>query len=146
MGKKLHPMRKRAKALDRTRDKFGAKEFALGSADCVAMVRFHLKAMGYKVPLLPKYSTAAGARLALKSQGAKNFEQLLDNLGLERIPAAFMLLGDIALMAAEPNEEEASDLGTLVISVGRKVIGWYPGEPTLVNMELLASPLAAWRV
>ena len=124
-------------------DRFAARAFHLGTADCVHLARFHLKAMGLKkLPSPEKYHNVFGARRALKALGAETLEQLFDGL-LERIPPAAMLPGDIALVPSEPGEE-AADIGTVVICLGRKLMGWHPDHTTLVVMEISVVQ-AAWR-
>ena len=136
-------LRRRQKALDRTIEKYGQANFSLGSADCVQLARFHLKAMGVKkLPVPAKYTNTMGARRALKAVGVRNIEQLLDKF-LERITPAAMLPGDVAMLPSEPGEE-ASEIGTLAICLGRKVLSWHPDYPTPVVMEV-AVVKAAWR-
>ena len=135
MSKRLPDLRRRQNALQKTMDRFGAKPFTLGIFDCVQMTRFHLKAMGVKnLPLPQKYENVFGAKTALKALGHATLEQLFDGL-LERIPPAAMLPGDIALLPSEPGEE-AADIGTVAICLGRKLMGWHPDHETIVVMEV----------
>lgn len=134
---------RRAEALEKTQARFRGKAFKLGSNDCVKLVRFHLKALGHKLPSTGHYSTPKEAVKQLKKQGAKNLEQLLDKF-LTRIPPASMLPGDIALMKSEPEKGTAYELGTIAISVGRKLLGYHGDAETLVVMEPLQIE-AAWR-
>lgn len=141
---------RRNDALIKTQARFGGKVFKLGENDCVKLVRFHLKAMGsqnfrkgHKVlPSTGHYKTARQAAAALKKQGVKNLEQLLD-IYLERIPPAAMLPGDIALLKADP-EAPAYELGTIAVSLGRKLLGWHPDVEQLAVLEPLQIE-AAWR-
>lgn len=135
---------RRQEALVKTQLRFAGKAFDLGTADCVQLGRYHLRAMGHrKVPATGTYKTPLGARKALKKAGADNLAGLLDKL-LPRIAPAAMLPGDLALVMAEPNEE-AADIGTLVIYVGgRKYLGWHPDKAELAVMEISAVE-AAWR-
>lgn len=133
---------RRAEALAKTQSRFAGKAFKLGSNDCVKLVRFHLKALGHKLPSTGHYSTARGAARQLKKQGVRNLAELLDKF-LERIPPAAMLPGDIALMKSDP-EAPGSELGTIAISVGRKLIGYHGDVEGLVVMEPLEIE-AAWR-
>jgi nucleoside-diphosphate-sugar epimerase len=144
---------RRNDALRKTQERFAGKEFKLGENDCVKLVRFHLKAMGSKnlkpghkvLATTGHYKTAAQAAAALKKQGAKNLEELLD-IYLERIPPAAMLPGDIALLKSEP-DAPASELGTIAISLGRKLLGWHPDHPILAVIEpIVEEPaMVAWR-
>lgn len=133
---------RRNEALQKTQARFGGKVFKLGSNDCVKLVRFHLKAMGHKLPSTGHYSTAKEAAQQLRKQGAKNLEQLLDKF-LKRIPPAAMLPGDIAHLKADP-EAPASELGTIAVSLGRKLLGWHPDQDELAVLEPLQIE-GAWR-
>ena len=137
---------RRHRALDATMQKFAGKELKLGEADCVKLVRFHLVKMGHRrLPKATGYSSPGEAKKVLKSMGFRNLEQLFDSL-LPRITPAFMLPGDVALVQAEEGEP-AWQLGTVVISIGRKFRGWHPDEPRLAIIEpIVERPyLAAWR-
>ncbi len=143
MSKPLPDLRRRQRALQKTMDRYGKREFLLGSADCVQLARFHLKNMGVKkLPVPQKYTTEVGARLALKRLGFKTLEELFDNL-LVRIAPAAMLPGDIALLPSQP-EEPASDIGTVAISLGRKLLAWHPDHAPLAVIEVTQID-AAWR-
>lgn len=123
--------------------RFGNRPFQLGAADCVKLVRFHLKEMGHKLPTTGHYKTAAEAAKQLKKQGAKNVEQLLDKY-LERIPPAAMTLGDVAMPPSDP-DAPASKLGTIIIMAsGQKFIGWHPDVEQLAVMSVSQIDVA-WR-
>lgn len=134
---------RRNQAIEKTQKRFGGKAFKLGSNDCVKLVKFHLRALGRRdLPSTGHYKTAKEAARQLKKQGVKNLEQLLDKF-LDRIPPAAMLPGDIALMKSDP-EAPAFELGTIAISLGRKLLGYHGDAQTLVVMEPLEIE-AAWR-
>jgi len=138
---------RRQRALAATMDAFKGKAFALGDADCVQLVAFHLAKMGHKsLPEPPPYSSPAGVTKALKALGFDDLETLFDSL-LPRIAPAFMLPGDIALVQSEKGAP-AWRAGTVVISVGRKWLGWHPDADCLAIIRpTVAAPfLAAWRV
>jgi hypothetical protein len=138
---------RRQRALVETTKAFANTPFDLGSADCAKLVAFHLVAMGHKgVPEPEPYSSALGATRALKRLGFKTLEGLFDSL-LPRIAPAFMLPGDIALIRAEKGAP-AWQTGTVVISVGRKFLGWHPDADVLAILSpTIDEPfLAAWRV
>jgi len=143
MKRGLPDLIRRQRAVEKTQARFAGKVFELGSNDCVKLARAHLKAMGHELPSTGHYSTAMEARAALKKQGVKNLEHLLDRF-LTRIPPAMMLLGDVALLKSEPEEASASEFGTLVINAGSKFIGWHPDKADLAVMDVLLID-AAWR-
>jgi len=127
-------------------NQFAGKSFDLGGADCVQLVHFHLSKMGHKgLPDPSGYSSPIGVGKKLKSLGFANLEELFDSL-LPRIAPAFMLPGDLALVKAEKGAP-AWRAGTVVISVGRKFLGWHPDADILAvifpNVE--APFVAAWR-
>jgi hypothetical protein len=137
---------RRQRALASTMNKFGGQQLVLGRSDCALLVRHHLVKMGHRrLPKPGPYSTPNGVRQVLKGWGFKDLEQLFDSL-LPRIAPAYMLPGDIALVQPEQGAP-AWQVGTVVISVGRKFLGWHPDHPILAVCEpLVEQPfLAAWR-
>lgn len=143
MPRKLKPLIRRQRALEKVMKRFGGRPFELGANDCVKLAHFHLKALGHKLPSTGHYKTAAQAAAALKKQGAKNLEQLLDK-HLERIPPAMMLPGDLAMPPSDP-EAPASKFGTVMVAITpRKFLGWHPDHESLAVMELTQID-AAWR-
>lgn len=145
-GKPLPDLLRRHRALIATQARFGGKTFELGKADCVQLVRAHLVKMGHRgLPRPPSYSSPGGVEKALKALGADDLEQLFDRL-LTRIPPAAMLPGDVGLIPGDP-DAPAWRSGAVVISVGRKFLGWHPDHPMLAVLEPAeANPfIAAWR-
>jgi hypothetical protein len=136
-------MLRRLEAVERTKAKFGGKAFALGSNDCGKLLAFHLKAMGHKLPSSGSYTTEAGAIRACRRAGGDTLTEVLDK-HLERIPPAAMLLGDVAILKSEDEEETASRLGAAVVHLGGKMMGWHPDQAELAVMDILAVE-AAWR-
>jgi len=144
--KRVPDLVRRQRALAATMAEFAGCELELGSADCVKLVRFHLVKMGHRgLPKADGYASPAGVTKVLKGMGFDSLEQLFDSL-LPRIAPAYMLPGDIALVAAEPGAP-AWRAGTVVISVGRKFLGWHPDQPILAVIDpLVDDPFAAaWR-
>lgn len=143
MSRKRPELIRRSKAVEKTLSRFGGKAFALGSNDCVKLVRFHLTQLGHKLPSTGHYKTATEAAKNLRKHGVKNIEQLWDKY-LERIPPASMLLGDIAMPPSDP-DAPASKLGTVLIKVApAKFLGWHPNHEMLAVMEITQID-AAWR-
>lgn len=118
---------------------------------CIHMARFHLRKMGHAVPELPRIRGAIGAVRALRSNGWANCVEMLDaqcdvgGVGLERIPPAFMRVGDLAVL---PSDEENSGLDAIVICAGsHKMLGWHQDwSGGMIEMEApLDNLLGAWR-
>lgn len=145
-GKPVPDLIRRQRAIAATMAKFAGTKMVLGTSDCVQLVRFHLVEMGHKgLPDATGYSSPAGVTKTLKALGFANLEGLFDSL-LPRIPPAFMLPGDIALIQAEKGAP-AWRAGTVVISIGRKFLGWHPDAEILaVLFPTVREPfIAAWR-
>ena len=88
-------LEKRAIALKQTQDKFGAKPFKWGGCDCAKMLAFHLRKFSYKVPKTGGYRSALGAKKKLTELGFEDLPSLVNSLGMEEIPLAFAMLGDV---------------------------------------------------
>lgn len=129
---------RRQDALTRTKDRYLGRPFAWGSADCIKMGRFHLRAMGHRPPPAPAYRSAVGAKRALVGTGHETIVALLDSM-LPRIAPAEMLPGDILTLDGTEHFE------ALAICVGRKALGWHEGAEGAVFYTPLKIN-AAWRV
>lgn len=129
-------------ALTATLEKFRDKPFEFGTNDCIQMARFHARKMGHKLPGTGEYSTLVGAQRALRKQGVDSLEALLDKF-FTRITPAAALPGDLLLVRG-PDEPESS-MGTVVLSVGKKCIGWHETHPEMAVMTI-TEYLAAWRL
>lgn len=144
---KVPPLIKRSRAMEKTRARFEKKPFEFGKTDCLKLVRYHLVHMGHRnLPVPPNYSTALGARKALKAQGAENLEQLLDKF-LEPIAPAMMLPGDICLLPAETGDGDYGFGETIAISLGQKIWGWHPDAQGLGVLAIIdqSAIMKAWR-
>lgn len=130
---------RRQGALEKTMAKYKGKAFAWGRVDCSTLLRSHLVAMGHKrLPKPPDYSSAVGARKALKGMGFDDVGELLDSL-VPRIPPAMALPGDIILMGG------LDGLETVTVSVGGgKVAGWHEDGAGLVVIDPVKIK-GAWR-
>lgn len=132
---------RRNDAIGLTMERFRGTNMLLGTNDCIQMARFHAEAMGHKnLPATGSYTTEVGARKALRNQGVESLDQLLDKF-FERITPAAALPGDLQLVRHSPD----IDLGAVVLSVGRKSIGWHQAQDELAVMTVLEY-LAAWRL
>lgn len=135
----------RARALALTQAWLKAHDFAWWGADCARLLQTHLRNSGHEAPGMPRYRSALGARRALRRMGHAGLPELLDSLGLERIPAARMLPGDVAWLPGDPAVEGDAGLGTIVILVGRKAMGWHgDGGPGVEMTVKQWGP--AWRL
>lgn len=146
MKGRVHPLIKRNRALEKTRARFEGKPFVFGQTDCLNLVRFLLVHMGRRgLPVPPRYSSALGARKALKAQGVDTLAELLDK-HLEPIAPAEMLPGDICQVAAEAGDDDDGFGETLAVSLGQKVWGWHPDA---AGMDVLivdpSAIIRAWR-
>lgn len=131
---------RRQQAVEATMAKYRHRKFDWKSkATCLHMASFHLRRMGRKPPKLPQVGSLLAAKKALKERGWKTVADMLDGIGLERIPPASMLLGDLAML------KSADGMGSIVVSAGGKVIGWHDDDAGMVVMEPLQIE-AAWRV
>jgi hypothetical protein len=131
----------RTKRLEKTLSKFRNRAFDWSNgATCIHVFRTHLKNMGHKVPAVPKFTTALGAKRAMDGAGFESLEQMADSF-LERIPPASMLIGDIALM----DGEEMFDALVISAGPGGKVLGWHQEAPAFAVLIPLQIKLA-WRV
>lgn len=137
----------RKKRTEKTLSKFRGRGFKWdGGATCIHLFRTHLKNMGHKVPVVPRFTTALGAKRAMDAAGFKDLEAIADSL-LERIPPAAMLIGDIAILGSDPFFDENMLFDAFVISAGPggKVFGWHPDSPVFANLVPLQIE-KAWRV
>jgi hypothetical protein len=130
-------MLRRNEALQKTADKFRGKPFVWGKYDCAKLARSHLRNMGHKPPVIAAYTSAVGAKTALKKTGHSDLESFFDAL-LPRISPAAMLPGDIALMEGD------SAFDAVAVCVGRKVMAWHP-DSEVTAMIVPLEIKAAWR-
>jgi hypothetical protein len=126
-----------------TLDRFKGRPFAWGSADCGQMVAYHLKAMGHRLLLSKwgRYRSAIGAAKAMKRAGFADLSAVLESLGLERIPAAAAIAGDVVRLP----QEEGAAFEALTIALGNgRVLGFYGDEGATVLQPVMFE--TAWRV
>ncbi len=91
----------RAKNVNATQSKFGAKPFKWGGCDCAKMLAFHLRKFGHKVPRATGYRSALTAKKKLLSLGYETLPALIDGIGLQNIAPASALLGDVVSFACD---------------------------------------------
>lgn len=132
---------RRQQATQKTLDRYRPKVFDWRTGvTCVHFARFHLKAMGHKVPTVPRIRTALAAKRAMKANGWDSVEAMLDSL-LPRIAPAMMLLGDLAVV---PGEDGFASI--MVCAGPQKVMGWHQESGQFVVYDGGIGDLAAaWR-
>lgn len=135
---------RRRNAAQATLDHFRDRPFAWGRYDCAKMLAFHLRQYGRRIHLLAKagsYSSAIGAKAALRRLGVESLPELLD-LHLTRIPPAAAVIGDIV------SGEGDDPLGTVGIVLGNgAILGYSEDAPGAGPLRSHAKHLdAAWRV
>lgn len=135
---------RRHAATEATLARFRGKDFSWREGiTCVHLARFHLRRMGHRPEPLPRIRSAAAARRALAVRGWANCADMLDaQPGLARIPAATMLMGDLAVLAS------GEGIGAIFVCAGpHKLLGWREDAPALVVLDVDFSELeASWRV
>jgi hypothetical protein len=134
----------RVQAAQATLDQFKERPLKLGLRDCVRMTAAHLRRLGYRIKLPPSgsYRSRRQAVKLLADRGFANLAEALDGLGLERIPPAAAVVGDIVQLPA------IDELGALTIAMGNgRVAGYHAAA--LKNGAVVMQPkefAGAWRV
>lgn len=143
-GKRIPDMVRRMRAIESVRARFEHKPYKIGVSDCAKLVRALLTSMGHsKLPKPKPYKNALGAKRELTRLGFANLEAMMDTL-LKRIAPAAMLIGDVALIEADP--EDAAGEETLIVSLGNKYWGWHPDQFELAVLVIDPTNIkAAWR-
>ena len=140
----MQPLLIRRSAAQACLDRFAGQAFAWGRSDCARLAAFALRGLGHN-PRLARfgtYSTAIGARRALKRAGFDTIEAALDGMGLPRIPPAAALPGDIIAL---PSADDEAWPALCVALGGGRVLGFH-GE---VGLAVVMQPEVwglAWRV
>lgn len=136
----------RQAAAQKAIDQFLYTPFAWGQADCACLARLMLKAAGHRDPLakLRPYRTLKGAFRALKNLGATSLTEAVDQCGLERIPPASSLIGDIVVMPSDHGDHFPA-LGVNV-GMGRVLAFMDAGQGERGDFIDLKAAISAWRV
>lgn len=132
----------RVTATEKTLAKFRGRPFDWKTgATCIHLARTQARNMRRRVPALPRFTSAVGARTALRKTGHESLEALLDSL-FERIAPARMLVGDLALL---PGDDA---LGGIVIADGfGTMLGWHEAAPVLSPIVgAVGECRGAWRL
>jgi len=132
--KMVHDLIRRQNATAATLAKFRGKRFDWKAGrTCVHLARFHLRAMGHKLPKVPPIRSALGARRALDANGWRDAGDMLRGIGLEEIVPGRMLLGDLIVYEQDGDH----GLGAIAVQVAPfKTILWadWAGE-TLATID-----------
>lgn len=138
----MNETQKRVAAVVATENKFRDKPFDWRKqATCIHLLRFHAAQMGHSVPIVPRFKSALSAKKALLATGWQTLPALLDSM-FERIPPAFMRVGDVLAM---PGDE---DWHALVIKGDKqKFLGWHEDAGGCTIMEVdVGAAAGAWRL
>lgn len=139
----MTPMSRRLRAAQACIDRFAGKAYAPGKRDCLRLVRHALHSARRRVGQgrWPEYSTEAGGLRAMRRRGYSSLVEAMDATGLERIPPAAALPGDIIAL---PSEEGCPFGCALTVAVGNgRVIGFFQGVAEVGEPKAY---VAAWRV
>jgi len=136
------PLIRKAAAAQTILDAWSKRPMRLGTNDCVRMIAAHLRLLGYKVklPASGSYRTVNSATKALKAAGYDRVGDALDAIGLERIPPAAVVVGDIVELPAD------TKLGSFTIALGNGRVAGYHENVVAVTVLQPVAYLNAWRV
>ena len=135
------PMTARADAAQKTLDRFKDKPLRYGVRDCVRMVAIHLRALGYKVrlPASGSYRSPRSGLKALRARGYDSLPAALDGIGLQRIPPAAAIVGDVLQLPGE------GEIGALAVALGNgRAVAYHQDTIGAVVVQPL-EVIAAWR-
>lgn len=133
-------LERRAIATRATMERYRTKAFDWGNkATCLHMARFHMRKMGHKPPPIPAFSSALGAKKALKRAGFDSVVELMDSM-FPRIGYASMLVGDLAAMAGDAGMEGIG------VCAGEKILAWHEDAPDGIKPLIVSEIVAAWRL
>lgn len=95
----MTPLEIRHAAIEATMARYRGRPFAWGKVDCAKVAAFHLKKMGVRISISKAgaYSNAIGAQRAIMRMGYGTIPDLLDGIGLTRIPYSRLMLGDLVV-------------------------------------------------
>lgn len=151
---------RRHEATRNTMNKYRKKDFSWQHAvTCIHLAAFHLRKMGHRTPVMPRFRSAFGALRALKAVGFQDLPALLDSIGtIRRVAPAMMMMGDLAVLQGGVIEGESEEddgaaremagIGAIVVCAGpHKVFGWRGDFPKMVVLDVSFDDIqAAWRL
>jgi hypothetical protein len=119
----MNELQRRVAATQATQKRFVGKPFDWRKpATCIHLMSFHAAQMGHKLPVVPRFRSALGARKALKKYGVDTLSELMDKY-FPRIPASHMLTGDVAVFPGDGGFDSIMIYGQL-----RAFIGWHEDD------------------
>lgn len=144
----MHELLRRKAAVEATRDKFAGRPFAWGTVDCAKVALWHVRNLGHSARVglsrAGTYKSPLGARKALQRAGHASLAAAIDAAGLQRIPPAAALMGDVVIYPGGDDWEAVT-----IVAGHRAYLGFDAmdlGAGLQVMNDLRDLPLAAWRV
>lgn len=138
-------LERRVAAAQATMRAFQGRPFEWGKTDCARLAAHVVRELGHPTPLarFGAYSTALGARRALKRRGFSDLGAVLDDMGFARVPPAFALPCDLVGLVSD-------DLPVaLTVALGNgRIFGFHPQVEGAAVLQPNRSDqyVAAWRV
>jgi len=138
-------LERRVKATQATQKRFEGRAFDWAKqATCIHLLRFHAAQMGHKLPIVPRFRSALGAKKALRAEGVETLAELMDK-HFQRIPAAYLQTGDVLAVPGDGGFEALMIYGDL-----RAVLGWQEESALCQTARLTEEGFAlhtgAWRL
>lgn len=133
----------RAFATETVLQRYRDKAFDWAGPNCIRLSRAQASAMGHKVPPVPVFRSALGAKRALAKQGCETVTELLDKFFPRHFAPAFMLVGDLCVVDGE------GGMDAVFISDGQgSLFGWHDAAPERMAVVKFAQAdiRAAWRL
>ncbi|MFO6447871.1 DUF6950 family protein [Erythrobacter sp. NE805] len=136
----------RQAATEKTLERFRNRPFSWAGANCVRLARTQAVNMGHRLPPIPRFASALGAKRALTARGAASVAELLDQ-HFARLPGpAYAWLGDLIALPGDP----ALGLDAVGIADGQgNVWCWHDGyglHEMCAVLTVNADALGAWRL
>ena len=139
----MNEIQRRVKATQATEQRFRDRPFDWSkNATCIHLARYHAAQMGHKLPIVPRFRSALGAKKALKATGFDTLPELLDSM-FERIAPAFMRVGDVLALPGDDGWH------ALVIKGDKtKFLGWHEANAgcQILNVHGIDEAAGAWRL
>ena len=137
----------RAEKTQATIDAYFQKPFEWGTCDCAHLATDHLAQFGYATRLKEagNYRTEFCAIRALKRLGYHDLADIGDAMGLERIPPAMALAGDVVGLPGGTDEHSWTAIG-IALGGGRVLAFADIGNGPRAEWGPISACTIAWRV